>query len=611
MSVSQDNYISRQIISFFRRNTGTNDVYNDPGINIGATGPLCKEIDDLKCPSDTMSGLTTQLKRIADVIEHKYPTHIDAGPTGQAGERGLIGDTGPSGKNGEMGLLGDTGPSGERGLIGDTGPTGQSGDMGLLGDTGPTGKHGEMGLIGDTGPTGTDGKMGLIGDTGPTGTDGKMGLIGDTGPTGKDGQMGLIGDTGPTGKIGPTGSNGRSGSAGPTGKIGPTGATGASPWVLKDNNAYFASGNVGIGSSSTPAALLTLTSDTSGIILMNGASEQPRPITAGMVSNEIMGLSSMDSDTGQLRLSAGGASHAIEKTYIDMYGYDQRYIAFGTVGTEQMRIDSSGFIGVGVSQPKCRLHLASSSSTIYAESYASMSSEEYVVSSDVLDFQNTTVYTEGSIVCSGRIASIVYHSFSDKRIKKNVLPFNRNAIDIVNLLEIVSYDHIDTKKKSIGAGVIAQDVEQVFPECITKNNEIVPNIYAMCRHSENNIQNVDIFVDIFVEGNDDILSAKRVSLKIGRRRENCEIEIVSDIISVAFDKGYIITVSKWKNYMNTDEVFVYGTDVSDFRMVDKEMISMVSVKAIQQLSRENQELKTSLSLQEKRIARLEELFNNL
>ena len=606
MSVSQDNYISRQIISFFRRNTGTNDVYNDPGINIGATGPLCK--DDI-CSSDTMSGLTTQLKRIADFIEDKYP--IDAGPTGQVGERGLIGDTGPAGKDGEMGLIGDTGPAGERGLIGDTGPTGQVGEMGLLGDTGPTGKHGEMGLIGDTGPTGTDGEMGLIGDTGPTGRDGQMGLIGDTGPTGKDGQMGLIGDTGPTGKIGPTGSNGRSGSAGPTGKIGPTGATGASPWILQDNNAYFASGNVGIGSSSTPAALLTLTSDTSGIILMNGAAEQPRPITAGMVSNEIMGLSSMDSDTGQLRLSAGGASHAIEKTYIDMYGYDQRYIAFGTVGTEQMRIDSSGFIGVGVSQPKCRLHLASSSSTIYAESYASMSSEDFVASSDVLDFQNTTVYTEGSIVCNGRIASIVFHSFSDKRIKKNVLPFNRNAIDIVNLLEIVSYDHIDTKKKSIGAGVIAQDVEQVFPECITKNNEIVPNIYAMCRHSENNIQNVDIFVDIFVEGNDDILSAKRVSLKIGRRRENCEIEIVSDIISVAFDKGYIITVSKWKNYMNTDEVFVYGTDVSDFRMVDKEMISMVSVKAIQQLSRENQELKTSLSLQEKRIARLEELIKNL
>ena len=629
MSVSQDNYISRQIISFFRRNTGANDGYNET-LNIGATGPYCDEKDENKFYAGMMDPLTIQLKRIADVIEYKYPTDIAenkyayckyTGPTGKNGDVCLIGNTGPTGRDGEMGLMGDTGPrgrDGEMGLMGDTGPRGRDGEMGLMGDTGPRGRDGEMGLMGDTGPRGRDGEMGLMGDTGPTGKQGEMGLMGDTGPRGRDGEMGLMGDTGPSGRdgqmglIGPTGPagiNGRSGSAGPIGKIGPTGATGASPWLLRDNNSYFTSGNVGIGTSD-PSALLTLSSDKSGIILLNGGEEKSRPIEAGIVSNEIMGLSSMDSNKGQLRLSAGGATHAIEKTYIDMYGYDQRYIAFGTVGTEQMRIDSNGFIGIGIKQPKCRLHLASSSSTIYAESYASMSSEEFVASSDVLDFQNTTVYTEGSIVCNGRIASVVFHSFSDKRIKKNVLPFNRDAIDIVNRLEIVSYDHIDSKKKSIGAGVIAQEVEQVFPECITKNNEIVPNIYAMCRHIEN-LENIDIFVDIFVEGNDDILSAKRVSLKIGRRRENCEIDIVSDIISVVFDKGYIITVSKWKNYMNTDELFVYGTDVSDFRMVDKEMISMVSVKAIQQLSRENQELKTRLLLQEKRIARLEELFKNL
>jgi Chaperone of endosialidase/Collagen triple helix repeat (20 copies) len=607
MSISQDNYVSRQIISFFRRNTGPYDGYNETGINIGGTGLF---------------------------VNGRDGKMGDTGPTGKDGKEGkmgLMGDTGPPGKDGEMGLMGDTGPTGKEGkmgLMGDTGPPGKDGEMGLMGDTGPTGKEGKMGLMGDTGPTGAfsgivyqsiiPGSTGIsLGSTGSpfsnlylspstiymgnasisaTGTTivlpanstvggsliatvGMMGLMGDTGPPGKDGEMGLMGDTGPTG---------------------------GSPWILQDNNAYFTSGNIGIGTSK-PSALLTLSSDNSGIILMNGAQQQSRSITSGMVSNEIMGLSSSSSDMGQLRLSAGGAITKAEKTYIDMYGYDQRYIAFGTVGTEQMRIESNGFIGVGVTQPKCRLHLASSSSTVYADSYASIANEGFVTGSDPLDFQNTTIYTDGGIVCNGRVASIVFNSFSDRRIKKNVIPFNRDAIDIVNRIEIVSYDHIDSKKKSIGAGVIAQDVEQVFPECITKNNEIVPNIYAMCHHSENNNENVDIFVAC----NDDILLAKRVSLKIGRRKENCEIEIITDIISVVFDKGYIMTVSKWKNYMNTDEVFVYGTDVSDFRMVDKEMISMVSVKAIQQLSRENQELKSSLSLQEKRIARLEELFKNL
>ena len=571
MNVSQDNYYSRQIIYF-----------------------------------DKTNGNIALQPTILSRYEYGY-----TGPTGEMGPQGdsIIGDTGPMGPPGPMGpagppgrfidstgynIVGDTGPPGKDGQMGPMGPPGKDGEVGPKGDTGPMGKDGEMGPIGYTGEMGPQGDS-IIGDTGPPGKGG------DTGPPGKDGEVG------PQGYTGPMGQDGIPGKDGEMGPIGYTGPTGGSPWILQDNNAYFTSGNVSIGSSSKPSALLTLTSDTSGIILLNGEAEQPRTISAGMVSNEIMGLSSMDSDKGQLRLSAGGATNVTEKTYIDMYGYDQRYIAFGTVGTEQMRIESNGFVGVGVTHPKCRLHLASSSTTIYAQSYASMANEGFVVGSDAVDFQNTTIYTDGGIVCNGRVASIVFNSFSDRRIKKNVLPFNRDAIDIVNQLEIVSYDHIDSKKKSIGAGVIAQDVERVFPECITKNNEIVPNIYAMCRYIEN-LENIDIFVD---SHDTDILSAKRVSLKIGRRRENCEMEIVSDIISVVFDKGYIMTVSKWKNYMNTDEVFVYGTDVSDFRMVDKEMISMVSVKAIQQLTRENQELKTSLSLQEKRIARLEELFKNL
>lgn len=299
-----------------------------------------------------------------------------------------------------------------------------------------------------------------------------------------------------------------------------------------------------------------------------------------------------------------------------MYGYDQRYIAFGTVGTEQMRIDSNGFIGVGVTEPKCRLHLASSSTTIYADSYVSMANSG-LVAGDGDTFGNTTIYTDGGIVCNGRVASIVFNSFSDMRIKKNVVPFERDAIEIVNGLEIVSYDHIDDKKKSIGAGVIAQDVERVFPECITKNDEIVPNIYTICRHVENtkNAGDVDIFVKDGGYNNKrmiDILSASRVSLKIGKKGDDCELDVVADIISTIGHNEYTITVSKWSNYDAADEVFVYGTNVKDFRMVDKEMISMVSVKAIQQLSKENRELKSVLSAQEKRIARLEELLlNNL
>ena len=103
MSVSQDNYISRQIISFFRRNTGANDGYNET-LNIGATGPYCDEKDENKFYAGMMDPLTIQLKRIADVIEYKYPTDI------AENKYAYCKYTGPTGKNGDMCLIGNTGP---------------------------------------------------------------------------------------------------------------------------------------------------------------------------------------------------------------------------------------------------------------------------------------------------------------------------------------------------------------------------------------------------------------------------------------------------------------------------------------------------------------------
>jgi hypothetical protein len=94
---------------------------------------------------------------------------------------------------------------------------------------------------------------------------------------------------------------------------------------------------------------------------------------------------------------------------------------------ERMRITSSGNVGIGTSSPSEKL------------------------------------YVSGNIYATGNITA-----YSDERIKENinVVP---NALDAVDAIRGVTYTRTDTEED--GVGVIAQEVEALFPELVVENNE--------------------------------------------------------------------------------------------------------------------------------------------
>ena len=59
---------------------------------------------------------------------------------------------------------------------------------------------------------------------------------------------------------------------------------------------------------------------------------------------------------------------------------------------------------------------------------------------------------------------------SDKRLKENIAPTTVNALDIINKLDMVEFDFIKDKKHE-EVGLIAQEVEKVIPNAISKNPE--------------------------------------------------------------------------------------------------------------------------------------------
>ena len=59
---------------------------------------------------------------------------------------------------------------------------------------------------------------------------------------------------------------------------------------------------------------------------------------------------------------------------------------------------------------------------------------------------------------------------SDRRLKENIAPTTINALDAINKLDIVEFDFIKDKKHE-EVGLIAQEVEKVIPQTISRNPE--------------------------------------------------------------------------------------------------------------------------------------------
>lgn len=80
-------------------------------------------------------------------------------------------------------------------------------------------------------------------------------------------------------------------------------------------------------------------------------------------------------------------------------------------------------------------------------------------------------HSRGSITAAGAITSSNnVTAYSDIRLKENLSPLE-NCLDLIQKLDVYKYNWKDTKKEDIG--VIAQEVEQVFPELVIEVDDPV------------------------------------------------------------------------------------------------------------------------------------------
>ena len=171
-----------------------------------------------------------------------------------------------------------------------------------------------------------------------------------------------------------------------------------------------------------------------------------------------------------------------------------------------------------------------------------------------------------SIWADGHVVGSLITVHSDERIKTAIQPSDSRA-DLGTLLgiEITDYKHIDTlaNGNTPQKKVIAQQVESVFPQAVSKSKSAVPDIF----------KNAEV-ADGWVLLSTDLKAGERVRL-IGDKEEFIEevIEVREDAFRTAYKP-------------NEERVFVYGREVEDFRTVDYDAIAMLNVSATQQIKKE-------------------------
>jgi hypothetical protein len=174
-----------------------------------------------------------------------------------------------------------------------------------------------------------------------------------------------------------------------------------------------------------------------------------------------------------------------------------------------------------------------------------------------------------------------FGTVSDQRIKKNIQPVG-TMLETINKIEIMSFDFIDSaNNKRDECGVIAQQLETVFPNAVDTSTGVIP-CYLKFATSQY-LVNGDVYI-LFDYDHNDVQQQFKVgdNIKIHAGQNTADKGSHHVVVKSIIDGGF--TTAPWKDYDVNDGVFLHGKEVNDFRNVDKEQLGILALKGVQELS---------------------------
>lgn len=196
---------------------------------------------------------------------------------------------------------------------------------------------------------------------------------------------------------------------------------------------------------------------------------------------------------------------------------------------------------------------------------------------DTTGFSNQHYQTTWNVnlrAVGGGVVAPVYAVESDRRIKDIVgVSDGKQDFETLKKIEVTDYRMKDRVSlgRELSKKVIAQQVESVFPQAVTKTTGTIPDIYQKARAE-----------DGWVLLKSDLKKGEKVRIIAESNDQVYEVSAIEESASPTAEAGARFQVSP---ALPDGKVFVYGREVNDFRTVDYDALSMLHISATQELIR--------------------------
>ncbi len=201
-----------------------------------------------------------------------------------------------------------------------------------------------------------------------------------------------------------------------------------------------------------------------------------------------------------------------------------------------------------------------------------------------------------SIWAAGNVVAQEFDAQSDARIK-DIADMSNSAKDLetLNAIQITNYTMKDKVKNGNRSfkKVIAQQVEEVYPQLVSKGVNYIPNVYQLTSKVE---KSGNAYLLSFKTAHNLDKDAKKIQLiEINGAQQRY------DIVAIPSDKEVLINAPDL-----SDTVFVYGEQVNDFRTVDYDGLTTLNISATQELSKIVKQQSDEINELKKKIEELEQ-----
>ncbi|MDO7845789.1 tail fiber domain-containing protein [Hymenobacter sp. M29] len=270
----------------------------------------------------------------------------------------------------------------------------------------------------------------------------------------------------------------------------------------------------------------------------------------------------LDIPYGSVRLPGANGSD----TWFNYPGNNQNYLRGTTI-----LADNGGNVGIGTGSPTFPLDVQSVVTPgNYAYAFYAYSGGPYT---------GSTGSNSGpvSIRATGRILATEFNATSDRRLK-NVIGLSDNAADLALLNKLRITDYTMRDRAAYGARqfkkVIAQEVEQVFPQAVNQHSGFLPDVYANAVKAEAQADSLLVLT---------LPAAPATAAKAGQRLKL--IAKTGEVVGTVKAANGATLVVRGARQLAGQKVFVFGLEHADVRTVDYEALSMLNVSATQELAR--------------------------